>query len=547
MLVVVAVASLALVLGCGAILLRRLRTAASSLERTTREANESATRLKVLVEHVPAAVYIDMADPDVSDGGRLAYMSPQIAGILGYGPDELIDDPELWPSRIHPDDRAAAIAAYDAHWRTGEPLRAEYRMLARDGSEVWVRDEAFAMADDTRSGQRVSQGLLVDTTDRKRLESRLIHDALHDPLTGLANRVLLRDHLERALARQGREPGRVALLFVDLDDFKRVNDTFGHAAGDEILCRVAERLARAVREGDVVGRQSGDEFAVLLVNVVAEEEASAAARADPRRAAPPDPARRAVDRRRRLDRHRRRDAPRAAARRAAPPRRTCSSAPMPRCTRPRPSARARSRTSTRGCRSAPGRSSKPRVDTLVGCRGAPRQEGSGGRAGDRHRRAGSLAQPSQTFAVRWRWSVVVVPRARRQRPPSIRPSSPTRFGHRRSRALRPCRAAMGAPLPTPSTICDFSSSPTFAYGLAVVAAIPAILVIGLLGRRVRASTQRDLGDRALGGPCSSPASRRGWSTGPPRCVRRKRGRRVQPGIGGDRAGHRRDSEGARES
>ena len=214
-------AALAVVLGCGAILLRRLRTSASSLERTTREANESATRLKVLVEHVPAAVYIDMADPDVSDGGRLAYMSPQIAGILGYGPDELIDDPELWPSRIHPDDRDAAIAAYDEHWRTGEPLRAEYRMLARDGSEVWVRDEAFAMADDTRSGQRVSQGLLVDTTDRKRLESRLIHDALHDPLTGLANRVLLRDHLERALARQGREPGRVALLFVDLDDFKR--------------------------------------------------------------------------------------------------------------------------------------------------------------------------------------------------------------------------------------------------------------------------------------------------------------------------------------
>ncbi len=276
-LVVVAVGALALVLGCGAILLRRLRSAATSLERTTREASESATRLKVLVEHVPAAVYIDMADPDVSDGGRLAYMSPQIAGILGYEPDEFVSDPELWPSLIHPDDRAAALAAYDDHWQTGAPLRAEYRMLARDGSEVWLRDEAFAMADDTRSGLRVSQGLLVDTTDRKRLESQLIHDALHDPLTGLANRVLLRDHLERALGRQGREPGRVALLFVDLDDFKRVNDTFGHAVGDDILCRVAERLARAVREGDVVGRQSGDEFAILLVNVVAEEEASATA------------------------------------------------------------------------------------------------------------------------------------------------------------------------------------------------------------------------------------------------------------------------------
>jgi diguanylate cyclase (GGDEF)-like protein/PAS domain S-box-containing protein len=262
--------SLAVVLGCGAVLLRRLRSA-------TAQAEEAASRLQVLIEHVPAAVYIDMVDPDVSDGGRLAYMSPQICGILGYRPEEFVDDPELWPSRIHPDDRAGAIEAYDTHWQTGEPLRAEYRMLARDGSEIWVRDEAFSMADDTRSGRRVSQGLLVDTTDRKRLESKLIHDALHDPLTGLANRVLVRDHLERALARQGRTPGRVALLFVDLDDFKRVNDSFGHPAGDDVLCRVAERLVSAVRDGDVVGRQHGDEFAILLGQVGDEAEATATA------------------------------------------------------------------------------------------------------------------------------------------------------------------------------------------------------------------------------------------------------------------------------
>ena len=270
-------AGLVAVLGGGLVVVRRLRDARTTLGRTSREADETATRLKVLIEHVPAAVYIDMADPDVSDGGRLAYMSPHITGILGFRPDEFVNDPELWPSRIHPDDQAEAIAAYEAHWRTGEPLRAEYRMIARDGSEVWVRDEAFAMPDDTRRGHQVSQGLLVDTTDRKRLESKLIHDALHDPLTGLANRVLLRDHLERALARHGRSPGTVALLFVDLDDFKRVNDGFGHAAGDQILCRVAERLVAAVRADDVVGRQSGDEFAVLLTQVRGDDEASAAA------------------------------------------------------------------------------------------------------------------------------------------------------------------------------------------------------------------------------------------------------------------------------
>lgn len=270
------IVSLGVVVVAAIVLVRRLRRATATLDQTTRQVEEADSRLQVLVEHVPAAVYIDMADPDVTDGGRLAYMSPQITGILGYRPDELVNDPELWPSRIHPDDRAAAIEAYEEHWKTGQPLRAEYRMLARDGSEIWVRDEAYAMPDDTQSGRQMSQGLLIDTTDRKRLESKLIHDALHDPLTGLANRVLLRDHLERALARQGRSPGTVALLFVDLDDFKRVNDSFGHATGDQILRHVAERLVGAVRADDVVARQSGDEFAVLLGRVRDDAEAIAA-------------------------------------------------------------------------------------------------------------------------------------------------------------------------------------------------------------------------------------------------------------------------------
>jgi len=272
-----ALVALAIVVGSGFLLVRRLRHLRTAFAETVRQSEEAGSRLKVLVEHVPAAVYIDLADPDVSDGGHLAYMSPQVSTILGYRPEELVDDPELWPSRIHPDDRARAIAAYGEHWRTGEPLRAEYRMLGKDGAEVWVRDEAFAMADDTQSGRRMSQGLLVDITDHKRLESKLIHDALHDPLTGLANRVLLRDHLERAIARHGRTPGTVALLFVDLDDFKRVNDSYGHVAGDQILVEVAERLTGSVRAEDVVGRQSGDEFAVLLGRVGDADEAIASA------------------------------------------------------------------------------------------------------------------------------------------------------------------------------------------------------------------------------------------------------------------------------
>jgi diguanylate cyclase (GGDEF)-like protein/PAS domain S-box-containing protein len=238
---------------------------------------EADNRYRTLVEHVPAAVYIDVADKDVSDGGRLAYMSPQIEGILGYHPDAFINDPELWPRLIHEDDKEAALSSYLAHWATGQPLRIEYRMLGQNGSMVWVRDEAYAIPDEDGGGHRLSQGMLIDTTEQKRLEARLIHDALHDPLTGLANRVLFRDHVERALRRRGRSRSSAAILFLDLDDFKVVNDSLGHRAGDRLLIEVARRLSETTRGGDVAARQGGDEFTILLERVGGIEGAVLAA------------------------------------------------------------------------------------------------------------------------------------------------------------------------------------------------------------------------------------------------------------------------------
>jgi diguanylate cyclase (GGDEF)-like protein/PAS domain S-box-containing protein len=246
--------------------------ARDELEVALVERAAADSRYRVLVERVPAAVYIDIHDPAVSDGGRLAYMSPQIEGILGYPPEAFLRDPELWPGLIHPDDLEDALAAYDEHWATDRPLRADYRMTARDGSVVWVHDEAYSMAEGI-DGRRVSQGLLVNRTDQKNLEEQLLYDALHDPLTGLANRALFRDHVERALARQPRSGAKVALLFIDLDDFKVVNDSLGHRAGDRLLVEVAQRLSSAIRAGDVAARQGGDEFTVLLDQVTSVEDA----------------------------------------------------------------------------------------------------------------------------------------------------------------------------------------------------------------------------------------------------------------------------------
>ncbi len=130
------------------------------------------------------------------------------------------------------------------------------------------------MTEGSTAGRRVSQGLLVDTTEQKRLEEQLLHDALHDPLTGLANRVLFRDHVERALAGRGRRRAKVAVLFLDLDNFKVVNDSLGHRAGDRLLVEVARRLSATIRATDVAARQGGDEFTVLLDRVRSVGEAT---------------------------------------------------------------------------------------------------------------------------------------------------------------------------------------------------------------------------------------------------------------------------------
>jgi diguanylate cyclase (GGDEF)-like protein/PAS domain S-box-containing protein len=231
----------------------------------------------VLVESVPAAVYIDVADPEYSGGGRVSYMSPQIETILGYPPESFMTDADLWPTLIHPADFDRTIAAYEEHWASGRPLRADYRMVASDGSVVWIHDEAFSMTEGTSTGRRVSQGLVVNTTEQKRMEERLVHDALHDPLTGLANRVLFRDHVERALAGRQRRRMKVAVLFLDLDNFKVVNDSLGHLAGDRLLIEVARRLRSTIRTTDVAARQGGDEFTILLDRVRNVDQATASA------------------------------------------------------------------------------------------------------------------------------------------------------------------------------------------------------------------------------------------------------------------------------
>ena len=153
----------------------------------------------------------------------------------------------------------------------------ELIVRGRDGNPIYVEVTLRAERDDEGRLREMS-GVAHDMTARRRVEAAWEHRAMHDPLTGLPNRALLLDHLDKALARASRDGSYVALLFLDLDRFKLVNDTRGHDVGDDLLCQIAERIGTALRPHDLVARLGGDEFVVLFDGVESESHALAVGR-----------------------------------------------------------------------------------------------------------------------------------------------------------------------------------------------------------------------------------------------------------------------------
>ena len=234
----------------------------TELTLARRELEETQTKYGALVEQIPAIVYVDLADAEMST----TYVSPQIRELLGVSPEEYIEDPDLWANLLHPEDRDEAVATYLRGRESGEPFVFEYRLVGRDGRIVWFRDSAIVLPDAEGRPQLI-QGVMLDITERKAAEEQIAYLAYHDKLTGLPNRAMFDELLGLALARARRTDLGVAVVSVDLDDFKLVNDSLGHEAGDALIGQLAERLRYATRETDLVCRPGGDEFLLLLADI----------------------------------------------------------------------------------------------------------------------------------------------------------------------------------------------------------------------------------------------------------------------------------------
>jgi diguanylate cyclase (GGDEF)-like protein/PAS domain S-box-containing protein len=216
-------------------------------------------RYRTLVEQLPLVVYVDALDASSSN----IFTSGQVEPMLGYTTAEWLADPDLFVRLLHPEDRDRVLAAHSHTHKSLDPLSVEYRLIARDGRIVWIRDEGVVVCDD--DGQPLYlQGYLLDITAEREAQEQLRQLALYDTLTGLANRAFFHEQFQHIVSIRKAPEQQIALLFLDLNDFKNVNDRWGHEYGDRVLATVGARIHETLRAGDAAARLGGDEFAVVV-------------------------------------------------------------------------------------------------------------------------------------------------------------------------------------------------------------------------------------------------------------------------------------------
>ncbi|HZZ92199.1 MAG TPA: EAL domain-containing protein [Usitatibacter sp.] len=231
---------------------------------------ESEAHLRLAMEAAQMGMWYWESHTD-----RFVY-SDGFAILFGHGPNDPAVDYRALQERLHPDDRELFDATMRHAVKEGSDFQVDYRVLWPDGSVHWVSNRGQVHRGADGRAVRVI-GVGMDITDRKRAEQRIAHMAHHDALTGLPNRALLRDRIQQAIAQAHRGGSQLAVLFIDLDRFKNINDSLGHQLGDRLLQSVASRILVCVREGDTVARVGGDEFVIVIPGIGSQADAAAVA------------------------------------------------------------------------------------------------------------------------------------------------------------------------------------------------------------------------------------------------------------------------------
>ncbi len=249
-------------------------TAEKEVQSSLKKSNDL---LKKLSNNVPATIYQFRLYPD--GRSNFPYASVGIEETYEVTPEAVIDDAQAVLDILHPDDLNMIMDSINQSARTMQDWNLEYRVNLPKKGLRWLQGQA--KPEKLEDGSVLWHGFIADITDRKIVESQLreqkdiLHyQAHHDSLTGLANRVLFNDRLERAIEKAKRAKSNLALLFIDLDHFKEINDSLGHTVGDEILKVVTSRLSKITRGEDTLARLGGDEFTIIIENLAQGEDAT---------------------------------------------------------------------------------------------------------------------------------------------------------------------------------------------------------------------------------------------------------------------------------
>ncbi len=254
-------------LGTGLLMLtgRTLRREDEVIERTAElraevlQRRDAETQLRLVLEGANLGFW----DWNYQTGEQ--WVNDRWMEILGLEWNELNNDTSDWLDRIHPDDKPKVLKIIDEHIKRNEGYVVECRLRHRDGHWVWVQASGAVVSQDPETHEPLRLcGTHQDITERRQQEEHILHQAHFDSLTELPNRFLALDRLSQLINEARRNNDRVAVLFLDLDDFKKINDTLGHDTGDKLLKEAAFRLQSVLRSGDTVGRLGGDEFIILL-------------------------------------------------------------------------------------------------------------------------------------------------------------------------------------------------------------------------------------------------------------------------------------------